>query len=206
MNAPSTPKQDSSEVAFWEQRYRQGVTPWDYGAAPPELGEWIAAQKGPRRVLIPGCGAAYEVKAFVARGWDVLAIDYSPAAVEAARAALGACAALARLADFFADDFGTAFPVIYERAFLCALPPRMGAAYRDRVHALLADDGVLAGYFFVAPETGRGPPFAISDANLRRLLGSHFELIEDRPCPDRRTVFGESQRWQVWRKRSFSGG
>lgn len=206
MVAPPAPRQDSSELAFWEQRYRQGVTPWDYGATPPGLDEWIAAWEKPGRVLIPGCGAAYEVKAFLARGWDVVAIDYSPAAIEAAQAALGACAVTVRLADFFADDFGTAFPVIYERAFLCALPPRMAAAYRDRVHALLADDGVLAGYFFVAPETGRGPPFAISDANLRRLLGSHFELIEDRPCPDRRTVFGESQRWQVWQKRSFSGG
>jgi SAM-dependent methyltransferase len=205
MSAPSRPKQDSSEVAFWEQRYRQGVTPWDYGAAPPGLDEWIGAHPVPRRVLIPGCGAAYEVKAFAARGWDVLAIDYSPAAVEAAQAALGVCAATVRLADFFADDFGTAFPVIYERAFLCALPPRMGAAYRDRVHALLADDGVLAGYFFVASETDRGPPFAISATNLKRLLGSRFELIEDRPSPDRRTVFGDSQRWQVWQKHQVCG-
>ena len=142
---------------------------------------------------------------FAERGWDVVAIDYSPAAIEAAQAALGACAVTVRLADFFADDFGATFTVIYERAFLCALPPRMGEAYRDRVHALLADDGVLAGYFFVAPETGRGPPFAISDANLRRLLGSHFELIEDRPSPDRRTVFGDSQRWQVWQKHQVCG-
>jgi SAM-dependent methyltransferase len=201
MRAPPTPKQDSSEIAFWEQRYRQGVTPWDYGSVPPGLDAWIAAYPGPRRVLIPGCGAAYEARAFVARGWDVLAIDYSPAAVEAAQAALGACAAKVRRVDFFTDDFGTAFSVIYERAFLCALPPRMGAAYRDRMHALLADDGVLAGYFFVAAETGRGPPFAISDASLKRLLGSRFDLIEDTPSPDRRTVFGESQRWQVWRKR-----
>ena len=203
MSAPLTPRQDSSEIGFWEQRYRQGVTPWDYGSAPPGLEEWIAAYPGPRRVLIPGCGAAYEVMAFAARGWDVLAIDYSPAAIEAAKAALGVHAALVRLADFFADDFGTAFPVIYERAFLCALPPRMGAAYRDRVHALLAHEGVLAGYFFVAPETGRGPPFAISDANLKRLLETHFDLIEDKPSPERRTVFGDNQRWQVWRKRSL---
>lgn len=200
-NSPTGPKQDSSEVAFWDQRYRQRVTPWDYGAAPPGLEEWIAAFAGPRRVLIPGCGTAYEVKAFIERGWDVLAIDYSPAAIEAAQAALGACAARVRLADFFASDFGAAFPVIYERAFLCALPPRMHAAYRDRVHALLTDDGVLAGYFFVAPETGRGPPFAISDAHLKRLLESHFGLLEDRPSPDRRTIFGENQRWQVWQKR-----
>jgi hypothetical protein len=81
----------------------------------------------------------------------------------------------------------------------------MGTAYRDRAHALLADDGVLAGYFFVAEETGRGPPFAISDANLKLLLGSHFQLIEDRPSLDRRTVFGDSQRWQMWRKRQVRG-
>lgn len=42
----------------------------------------MARQRGGGRVSIPGCGSAYEARTFAEKGYDVVAIDFSPAAVE----------------------------------------------------------------------------------------------------------------------------
>ena len=78
------PDENGATVEFWDSRYRSGKTPWDYGGVPAALLNYLQTAQ-PGRVLIPGCGSGYEVRAFHERGWDVLAIDYSPAAVERAR-------------------------------------------------------------------------------------------------------------------------
>src|ERR1700752_1046628 len=76
--------QDSSRPDFWDARFRGGVTPWDAGGVPPYLAAWIE-KRAPGRVLIPGSGSGYEVRLFAERGWDALGIDFSDAAIEAAR-------------------------------------------------------------------------------------------------------------------------
>ena len=114
---------DSSKPDFWDTRYRDGVTPWDAGRVPPRLARWLAAQPAARRVLVPGCGSGYEVRAFAEHGDDVLGIDFSDAAIDAARSTLGKLAARVRKADFFTLE-APPFEVVYERTFLCALPPR----------------------------------------------------------------------------------
>src|SRR5688500_3675498 len=105
--------QDSSRPEFWDTRYRGGVTPWDAAGVPPKLTEYLKSSE-PGRVLIPGCGAGYEVKAFAEHGCDVLAIEFSDAAIEAARRALGGFSDRVVKADFF--DFDAApFDLVYER-------------------------------------------------------------------------------------------
>ena len=49
--------------------------PWDAGGVPRELAKYLAGAAGGGRVLIPGCGAAYEVAAFHEAGYEVIAID-----------------------------------------------------------------------------------------------------------------------------------
>ena len=68
----------SDEVGFWQPRYAAGETPWDFGGVPIALKQWLQRESAPGRVLIPGCGAGHEVRAFDAAGWDVTAIDYTP--------------------------------------------------------------------------------------------------------------------------------
>ena len=175
--------QDSSKADFWESRYRDNVIPWDAGKVPTSLQEYARKLSPGARVLIPGCGSAYEAAYLAGQGFDVLAIDFSPAAVEAARKNLAGSADIVRLADFFAFDIDQPFDVIYERAFLCALPRKMWDGYADRCAELLRPIGVIAGFFFFA-ETPKGPPFGTSQAELDRLMQPRFDRIEDRPVAD----------------------
>jgi SAM-dependent methyltransferase len=192
--------QDSSKPDFWETRYRDQVTPWDAGKVPLALQQYRAKIPPGARVLIPGCGSAHDAYYLAENGFDVLAIDFSPAAVELAQKNLACFGDVVRLADFFDFDPGKPFDVIYERAFLCALPRKMWSGYPQRCAQLLKPGCVIAGFFFFA-ESPKGPPFGTSQAELDALLQPHFELIEDRAIADSIEVFAGKERWQVWRWR-----
>lgn len=193
--------QDSSKPDFWDTRYRGNVMPWDAHGVPAAFAAWVARQDAKARVLIPGCGTGYEVRTLAAQGHDVLAIDFSAAAVEAARQELGGLADRVRQADFFSVDGGP-FDAVYERAFLCALPRRLWDDWARRIAALVRPGGVLAGFFFF-DDNAKGPPFGIAPAALDALLLPAFERVEDEPVPEGESipVFKHKERWQVWRRK-----
>ena len=167
---------------------------------PDALRDYTKRIKSGSRILIPGCGSAYEAGYLAENGFDVLAIDFSPAAVELAKKNLFRFGDIVRLADFFEFDYGKPYEVIYERAFLCALPPRMWPQYAPRMAQLLRPGGELAGFFFFR-ETEKGPPFGTTPEALHALLEPHFDLVEDRMATDSIPVFQDAERWQIWRKR-----
>lgn len=177
------------------------MTPWDAGGAPPRLQQWLKARKSLARVLIPGCGTGYEVRLFAEQGYDVLAIDFSDAALEAARRELGSLGRLLRKADFFSFE-EPPFDLVYERAFLCALPRAVWPDWGRCIAGLVHPGGELAGFFYI-DENERGPPFGISREELDRLLAPAFLLEEDSPVPAAQSlpVFKGKEIWQVWRRR-----
>lgn len=199
--APDLPPRDPNSPSFWSDLFQRGVMPWDQAGVPAAFGEFAQRHRA-ESVLIPGCGRAYEALWLARQGNPVRAIDFSPAAVAAARAQLGAeHAQLVEQADFFSYEPPFAPAWIYERAFLCALPPTRRADYARRMAELLAGGALLAGFFFIARTPG-GPPFGIERAELDGLLGSAFELIEDEPVSDSIPVFAGRERWLTWRRRA----
>ena len=174
--------------------------PWDAGGVPEDL-QRFAREHGERpRTLIPGCGSAWEARWLLDRGWPVTALDFSPAAIEAARPVLADHQDRLLLADFFDFPVPEPFELVYERAFLCALPPKLWSTWGERMGQLLEPGGLLAGYFFFSDQP-KGPPFGASARVLANLLGPGFEQIEDRPVRDSIPVFAGAERWQVWRRR-----
>lgn len=192
---------DSSAPEFWDTRFRSGVTPWDAGGVPAHLESWLKTRPSGAKVLVPGCGTGYEVALFARHGDDVLGIDFSAAAVEAARRYLGPRSRLVRPADFFAFDEGP-FDLVYERALLCALPRIRWPAWARRMSELVRPGGELAGFFYL-DDNERGPPFGTSREELQRLLDPGFVLRQDEPIAPRDSlaVFAGKEIWQVWERR-----
>lgn len=189
----------STDMEFWDSRYRAGRTPWDFHGVPAALSGWLATAT-PGRALIPGCGSGYEVRAFHERGWDAQAVDYSPAAIERARQVLGTLAGKIVRADFFTHDFGTRkFDVIYERTFLCSFPPDVWPKYIRRMAELLVNGGKLIGFFFYGQED-EPPPYPLTEADAQALFGGRFTRIVDEPVIDSLQLFAGRERWQVWEK------
>lgn len=191
---------DSREPAFWDERYQAEKTPWDFHGVPLSLRRWLQANTQPKRVLIPGCGSGYEIKAFLDAGWDAYGIDFSPVATKRAQAFLGEQAHHVLLGDFYQYAFEDQFDVIYERTFLCALPPDRWVTYAQRIKGLLAPGGQLIGFFFYGLEDDP-PPYPLTRARADELFGPELALIQDEAVTDSLPLFTGKERWQIWEKR-----
>lgn len=200
METPDFPRRDPADPEFWDLRYGASFVPWDAGRVPAQLRRLVQTEGTTRRVLVPGCGSAWDVRFLAERGWDVLGIDFSDAALAAARPVLGPHATRVRKGDFFAPIPEAPFDLVYERAFLCALPRRLWRDWGVRVAALAAPGGRLAGFFHF-DTAQRGPPFGLrAQEELDLLLGPAFERVADEPVDDSIAVFEGKERWQVWRR------
>jgi Thiopurine S-methyltransferase (TPMT) len=202
--ADDKPKQDSSLPDFWNTRYADNTTPWDAGGVPPALQRFLSTQNSKGSVLIPGCGSAYEVKYFHTQGWQALAMDFSPVAVERAQAMLGDLGHLVALGDFFKHDFSAMdFDLVYERTFLCALPRRMWPQYAERMAQMLQPGKLLAGFFYFNDEA-KGPPFGLKAGELAVLLSPWFNCLDDKAVPQEESIeiMQNKERWQVWERKN----
>lgn len=191
---------DPSLAAFWDERFARAFMPWDAAGVPAALRTFAAAEGAPRATMIPGCGAAYEAAWLDAQGWPVRAIDFSPAAVTQAQAQLGPRAELVEQADFFTYTPPFVPDIVYERAFLCALPRTMWGDYARRMAELLPSGARLAGFYFLR-ETQKGPPFGIAPDALDALLSGDFICEDKRLVDDSVPVFAGAEYWMVWRRR-----
>ena len=201
---PTFPKSDPAGPEFWDLRYGARFAPWDANKVPAQLRAFVAQSPAPQRILVPGCGSAWDVRFLADSGWDVLGIDFSHEALNAARAILGPAAARVRHADFFAPIAGEPFEVVYERAFLCALPRRLWGDWAKRMAEVVAPGGLVAGFFFFG-DGERGPPFPLASRDeLAGLLEPAFEPVADAPVRDSIPVFEGKERWQAWRRQASS--
>ncbi|MCH8619451.1 methyltransferase [Undibacterium sp. TS12] len=196
---------DPRHPDFWDERFNRNFTPWDKGAVPHDLQRFVEAAARPLACLIPGCGNGYEAAYLAQAGWPVVAIDFSPAAVQSAKAAIGEWGKYVLEADFFTYQPGQMLDLIYERAFFCALPPEIRPAIVMRWAALLPAGATLAGYFFFDDTDGaskKGPPFTIHSAEFAKLMFPFFELLEEHAVSDSLPVFAGKEYWQVWQRKA----
>ncbi|MFZ2989247.1 methyltransferase domain-containing protein [Ideonella sp.] len=164
---------------FWQARFESQQTGWDRGACSPQLLAHLdSGALQPCRIAVPGCGSGWEVAELARRGFEVVGIDYTAAAVERAREHCRSVGVDARIiqADVLAWQPDQAFDAIYEQTCLCALHPDHWFSYAGRLSAWLRPGGVLWAMFMqvVRPEaTGQGliqgPPYHC-DINAMRAL------------------------------------
>ena len=192
---------DSNQPDFWTVRYAAGKTPWDFGGVPSALKSFLERSFVPGSVLIPGCGSVYEIKSFHAAGYDISAIDFSPAAIEQAKRVLGVLAERVILGDFFTHDFGERrFDLIYERTFLCSMTPSRWPEYVNRMAELLSPGGRLIGVFLYGQRSSSGPPFPLTEREAEHLFKKRFERVRSEAMTDSLPLFRDMERWQEWHK------
>ncbi|HHY0578440.1 TPA: methyltransferase domain-containing protein [Vibrio parahaemolyticus] len=187
---------------FWDNLFTQGTMPWDAKTTPQELKAYLEnAHHSGQSVFIPGCGAAYELSSFIQYGHDVIAMDYSQEAVKMAQSTLGKHKDKVVLGDVFNADFTHSFDLIYERAFLAALPRDQWPDYFAMVDKLLPRDGLLIGYFVIDDDyRSRFPPFCLRSGELAQHFEPTFTLIESSPVTNSVDVFKGKEYWMVWQK------
>lgn len=177
---------DALDEAYWQNRYENGTDGWDLGAPSTPLKTYIdqLADKD-LRILIPGCGKAYEGEYLHRNGFrNVWLMDLTGAPFEAL---LQRCPSFPRshllVGDFFAHD--GQYDRIIEQTFFCALDRGLREAYARKMAAMLAPGGKLVGVLFDDPQPGKSPdepPFGGNKQEYDMLFGSHFARVNIQPC------------------------
>jgi len=193
------PEPDSSQTVFWTKRWDAGKVPWDLGDIPAALHTFLLNEQTPGRVLVPGCGSGYEVKAFHQAGYEVTAIEFAGSAVERARSLFPELGDRIIHANFFKHDFGSqCFDLVYERGFLCSLPMTRWAEYAARMSGLINPGGRLAGLFLYGEEP-EPPPFPLTTERAEKLFGATFKLLHSEASTAPTVpVYQGMEHWQEW--------
>ncbi len=178
----------SLEPLDWAQRYQSGDTPWDLGAAHPELVARIAAGKlaampGRRRALVGGAGRAHDALALARAGFEVTAIDLVDAGAGELAAQLASFGGSLRVEDALEHVAQAPYDLIFEHTFFCAIDPALRPRWGELVLRSLAMDGRLCALVFPVgkPVSEGGPPYGTTLADLVAALGGKFVVGVDEP-------------------------
>lgn len=193
----SPPPPSVGDPAFWRDLYVRGQDGWDLREPSPSLQAHLARAEPPRgRVAVPGCGRGHDARLWARRGYEVWAFDWAPEPLVAARALAAEAGVTVAFEqrDIFglAVDYAGFFDGVWEYTCFCAIEPTRRADYASLVARLLRPGGWLLACFFpmtpgpptglplpaAAAERPAGPPFPVTEAEVRMLFEPRFELIE----------------------------
>lgn len=178
MNGPTL------DAHYWNSQYISNTTGWDLGMPSPALVAFIdTLEKKDIRILIPGCGNAYEAEYLLEAGFsNITLIDISAELVKKLQERFAGNANITViLGDFF--ELKGQFDVILEQTFFCALQPFMREHYVQKMRELLDENGILAGLMFNRNFEKPGPPFGGSANDYQKLFEANgLEMVEIENC------------------------
>ncbi len=187
----------------WSRRYAQANTPWDLGAAHPELERRLeidpalgVGELG--HAYVPGCGRGHDALALALAGWMVVAADFAEILASIVTAALAPHGGLFVDGDALAVDLEV--DLWFDHTFFCALPPQRRAEHGRRASEVVRPGGCLVAIVFpIGMHPQHGPPYPMTVAALGDVLGDTFTLEVDEPIVHGRAR-SASERWAMWRR------
>jgi hypothetical protein len=173
---------DSLKPEFWDDRYLHNETGWDMGQVSPPLKSYIDGLENKElKILIPGCGNAYEAEYLLSKGFtNVTLIDFSRVATETLKEKYKGQAVKIVNENFF--DHNGKYDLILEQTFFCALQPTLRADYVNKCYGLLNDNGKIAGVLFNKKFAPSEPPFIASDEEYRKYFEPKFRFLKFEKC------------------------
>lgn len=162
---------------WFEELYRQArrgdaVVPWDSGSPDVRLAEWAREADGHgRRALVVGSGLGRDSEFVASKGFDTVAFDVSPTAVETARRRFPGTTVDYRIADLLDPpaEWGHAFDLVVESLTVQSLPIAMHPEAISQVGWFVARGGtllVLASARRERDPTPTGPPWPLTEAEI----------------------------------------
>ncbi|MBS7842168.1 thiopurine S-methyltransferase [Pseudomonas fluorescens] len=184
------------EPKFWQERWARNQIGFHLPEVNPYLQRhWpqLALAQG-AQVLVPLCGKSLDLMWLASHGLRVLGVELSEQAVKAFFSEQNLVPRITRrgvfsvyqadlievwCGDFFALDAEAVADctALYDRAALIALPPLMRAQYAEHLHQLLRPgcQGLLITLDYDQTQKA-GPPFAVTDDEVKVLFGSQWTL------------------------------
>ena len=171
------------DKAFWQDRYIQNQTGWDIGYPSTPLKEYIDQLEDKTiKILIPGCGNAYEAEYLIKNGFgNVYVIDLSPIALKNFHNRVPEFDKSHLICkDFF--NLNDTFDLIIEQTFFCALEKNLRSNYVQKIKSLLKPNGKLVGLLFNDPLYDDHPPFGGNKKDYSNLFAPYFNSCVIENC------------------------
>jgi SAM-dependent methyltransferase len=173
------------DANFWNELWLKGETAWDMKSPSTPLKTYIdKLENNEMKILIPGCGNAYEAEYLFTKGFtNVYIVDFAPKAIAEFSK---------RVPDFpkehlicfdFFELTEKDFDLILEQTFFCAIDPSLRKRYAEKMNELLSPEGRLVGLLFNDPKLNlESPPFLGSEIEYRELFNTYFNIEKMEPA------------------------
>jgi thiopurine S-methyltransferase len=184
---------------FWLDKWQRGETGFHQDEVNPYLARHQLRPEAQGKVFVPLCGKSLDLWWMRRQGHEVLGVELSELAVQAFFAEAGQQPAVTQNGRFvcheaegvalWCGNFFDLTPIdvagctaVYDRASLIALPPQMRESYARHLCGLFPDGRqVLLITLDYDQREMSGPPFAVTDAEVRELYANGLvELLESR--------------------------
>ena len=168
---------------FWNDKYTNNETGWDLKSPSTPLKEYIdQLENKDIKILIPGCGNAYEAEYLAEQGFTAITlVDISKVVVEIIKEKFKNNPNVKVIhQDFF--ELEGQFDLILEQTFFCALPPYLRQDYSIKVNQLLTEEGKLVGVMFNRDFGNDFPPFGGNKTEYETYFNDYFDFKVMEKC------------------------
>jgi len=173
---------DFLSAEFWNKRYHDGSAGWDLGEVSPPIHAYVEQLNNKDlRILVPGCGNAWEAEYLYRKGFkNVHILDFALAPLDNFKS---------RNPDFPEDQvhFGDFFShegeydLIIEQTLYCAIDPVFRIDYARKSADLLISRGKLVGVLFNRTFES-GPPFGGSKEEYLSCFAPFYTAVSMDEC------------------------
>ena len=168
---------------FWNNRYKNKEIGWDIGHTSTPLKNYIDQLENKEiRILIPGCGNAYEAEYLHLKGFNnVFLLDIAPMALEQFSKRVPDFPKKHLILENFFEHQGR-YDLILEQTFFCAINPKMRGNYVHKMHQLLIPKGKLVGLLFAENFEKKHPPFGGTKEEYKKRFSPLFDIQKMEPA------------------------
>ncbi|PKV50070.1 thiopurine S-methyltransferase [Aquimarina sp. MAR_2010_214] len=162
---------------YWKYRYQNEQTGWDIGFASPPISCYFDQLTDKDiKILIPGCGNAYEAEYLFKLGFkNIYILDLVEDVLQSFKRRLPEFPSEKLICnDFF--NYQNKFDLIIEQTFFCALHPERRRDYSSKISNLLSPKGKLVGVLFNQDFKHNGPPFGGNKKEYELLFSEYFTI------------------------------
>lgn len=169
------------DAASWEHFHRrvpEAQQPWVSSETDPTIMRLLAEHAPPPRTLWDvGTGHGAVAVAAARAGYQVVATDVSPTALERARSRAAGARIVWLRDDVTASALASEFDVVVDRGTLHTLPPASRAAYVETLAARSRPGTILLVTVHTPPADPRAPSHPLERAEVQDLFGASFEPL-----------------------------
>jgi SAM-dependent methyltransferase len=174
---------DVNSSSFWDNLYSSDQFHWDLGGPTPVFQRLAEGQLlKPGRMLVLGAGRGHDARLFARHGFEVTAVDFSAAAVDAMNQLANPRYPFHIVqADFFSlpETWSGRFDYVLDYTSFCAVLPRRRPEYADLVNRLLK----LGGRYIVLGQRPGGPPYVVQPQAIIALYTERGFVLQHREAP-----------------------